>query len=137
MMALDPITGAFDLASTIVNKIWPDKSEEEKQKLAQEFAIMQGQLALQQGQLDVNKVEAANVSVFVAGWRPFIGWVGGMGLAYQFILQPFLVWGSGIWHLAAVPPTIDTTTLFQLVLALLGLGGYRTLEKIKGVSGSH
>jgi len=66
-MALDPITAGLDLANSIVGKIWPDKSAQEQQQLA-------AALALIQGQMEINKTEAANPSVFVSGWRPFIGW---------------------------------------------------------------
>lgn len=70
-MALDPLTAGIDLVNTAINKIWPDKSEQEKQQLAAAVVIVQGQL-------DINKTEAASSSTFVAGWRPFIGWVCGV-----------------------------------------------------------
>ncbi|MDE2103875.1 MAG: holin family protein [Patescibacteria group bacterium] len=135
-MAVLGIPAVASLAKDIIDKIWPDKSEEEKQKLTQEFEILQGQMALQKGQIDVNKAEAANPNWFVAGWRPFIGWVGGLGLTYQFLGLPLLTWASTFAHIPP-PPAIDTQTLFQLVLSLLGLGGFRTFEKIKGAANNH
>ena len=72
------VLGLSDLASTVISKIWPDKSEAEKQQLAAAVALVQGQL-------DINKVEAANPSVFVSGWRPFVGWVCGSACAWNWI----------------------------------------------------
>lgn len=135
-MAALAIPAVASLAGDLINKIWPDKSAEEKQKLTQEFEILQGQLALQKAQVEVNKAEAANPNWFVAGWRPFIGWVCGAGLTYQFIGLPLISWASSFAHVPA-PPPIDTATLIQLLVALLGLGGYRTFEKVQGVAGKH
>lgn len=85
-------------------------------------------------QNDVNAVEAANPNLFVAGWRPFIGWTCGLALAYQYVLAPLVMWLALTWgfHLAA-PPKLDET-LWQLVFAMLGIGGLRTFEKVKGVA---
>jgi hypothetical protein len=85
-------------------------------------------------QSDVNAVEAANANIFVSGWRPFIGWVCGTALAYQYVAAPLLVWIAASLHVSmAAPPRLDDT-LWQLVFAMLGLGGMRTYEKIKGVA---
>ena len=127
-MAIDPIgLGAVsDLAKLAINKIWPDKSEEERQQLANAFAIVQGQL-------EINKVEAANPSLFVSGWRPFVGWVCGCGLVYSFVGQPLLSWYSSL-HSMGIPPSLDMGTLLTTLGGLLGLGGLRTVEKINGVA---
>ena len=79
-------------------------------------------------QADTNAVEAANPNLFVSGWRPAIGWIGAAGLAYQYIVRPIAV-GAGAHDL----PTLDAS-LMELVWAMLGLGGLRTFEKIKGVA---
>lgn len=96
------------------------------------------------GQLDINKVEAANPSRFVSGWRPYIGWICGTALGYAFIGQPFLsfVVQVSVWlHSASgtpfpVFPPLDITALMTILTGLLGLGGMRTFEKVKGVLGS-
>lgn len=75
-------------------------------------------------QVELNKIEAAHRSVFVAGWRPFIGWVCGVGLAFPFIINPVIQWYTG-----EPGPVLPTESLTSLVLALLGLGAYRTYEK--------
>lgn len=86
------------------------------------------------GQTDVNAVEAANSSVFVSGWRPFIGWCCGIALAYQYVVTPIVMWIAVSFHMALIaPPKLDDT-LWQLVFAMLGLGGLRTYEKVMGVA---
>jgi len=84
--------------------------------------------ALDAKQTEVNAAEAANPNVFVSGWRPAIGWIGAAGLAYHFVLNPILV-GLGWTAL----PKLDGM-LFELIFALLGMGGLRTYEKVKGVA---
>lgn len=116
-----------DLVNTAINKIWPDKSEAEKQQLAAAVIVVQGQL-------DINKAEAANPSVFVSGWRPYIGWVCGMACAWNWIGLPIakvalLVLG----HPLALAPA-DLTEMLPVLLGMLGLGGLRTIEKIKNVA---
>ena len=82
----------------------------------------------------INKVEAAHGSLFVSGWRPFIGWVCGVALAFQYLIRPFWIWASAVWWPGfPVPPTLDGM-LWELVLGMLGIGGLRTIEKWKGVA---
>jgi hypothetical protein len=85
-------------------------------------------------QADVNKVEAASTRLFVSGWRPFIGWVCGTGLACQFIIGPLFTWLAMLSKHPAVFPALDLGTLLTLLLGMLGLGGMRTFEKTKGVA---
>ena len=126
-MALDPITAGMDLAGTVINKIWPDKSEAERQQLAAAVQIVQGQL-------EVNKAEAASSSAFVAGWRPFIGWVCGMGCAWNWIGLPVAKFGLAVYgHPLDLEPA-DLSEMMPLLLGMLGLGGLRSFEKVKGVA---
>ena len=92
-------------------------------------------------QTDINKVEAAHSSLFVAGWRPAVGWVGVAAMAYQFVLYPFLVWGwtamqAAGWIAATLPapPILATDALWIILTGILGIGGFRTIEKVKGTS---
>lgn len=127
-MALDPLTAGLDLAKSVVGAIFPDKTEQEKAQLAAAVQLVQGQLS-------VNQAEAGNSSVFVAGWRPFIGWVCGASLAYTYIGYPLLLWAGAAWFPSIHPPTLGNDgMLYELLLGMLGLGGLRTFEKVKGVA---
>ena len=126
-MSLDPLTAGVDLATTVINKIWPDKSAAEAAQLAAAVALVQGQM-------DVNRAEAASPNAFTSGWRPAIGWVCGLALLFQYILRPMLMWyGIVTGHQWPSLPGIDDH-LWELMLGMLGLGGLRSLEKIKGAS---
>jgi len=123
------------LIGTIVEKAIPDPQAQADAKLkvmelAQkgELAVLDAETKLALGQLEVNKVEAAHGSVFVAGWRPFVGWVCGAGLAAQVIIFPLL---DRIfkWQMQ-----FDTELLILTMTGMLGIGGMRTYEKVKGVS---
>ena len=116
-----------ELAGTVINKIWPDKTEAEKQQLT--AAVM-----LVQGQLDINKIEAANPSVFVSGWRPFIGWVCGMACVWNWIGLPI---AKVILLILDYPINLtpaDLSEMMPVLFGLLGLGTLRTVEKINGVA---
>lgn len=99
--------------------------------------LKQLEQAIGMGQIEINRVEAQSKNLFVSGWRPFIGWVGGVALAYNFIIAPTAVWIAEINGAVASLPTIDIGVLFNLILAMLGFGGLRTYEKIKGVQDRH
>lgn len=116
-----------DLVSTAINKIWPDKSEAEKQQLAAAVMVVQGQM-------DINKVEAANPSVFVSGWRPYIGWVCGIACAWNWIGLPIAKLALAVIGHPIVLAPADLTEMLPVLLGMLGLGGLRTWEKVKGVA---
>ena len=127
MADLTGIGSIADLAGTVINKIWPDKSEAEKQQLAAAVMVVQGQL-------DINKEEAKNPSIFVSGWRPFIGWVCGMSCAWNWIgLKIALFIAAYLGHQLNIAPA-DLTEMMPILIGMLGLGGYRTFEKVKGVA---
>jgi hypothetical protein len=132
-MGLD-ITGIGALASVaggIIDKFFPDKTAEEKAKFAAALTELQGQL-------DINKAEAASNSLFVAGWRPFVGWVCGSGFAIQFVIGPLCQWGSTlITGKPVVFPPLDLGTMMPLLLGMLGLGGMRSWDKAQGVNNGH
>lgn len=83
-------------------------------------------------QAEINRIEASHRSIFVAGWRPFIGWVCGMGFLWAFLLHPLFEWMVVLFDLKVTPPLIMTDNMMELVLALLGLGALRSVEKLKG-----
>ena len=114
------------------------KGIEDPNKRAEiELKLSQLEQKLKEGQIEINKAEASNSNWFVAGWRPAIGWVGALALLYTFLLSPLISWGCQIAHIKVVPPVLDTGMLFNLVFAMLGLGGFRTFEKIKKVQNKH
>jgi len=87
-----------------------------------------------QGQVELNKEEAKSDSLFKSGWRPAIGWIGVLGLFYHFIGYNLFVWILAITKSDITAPVLNTEGLFPLVLGMLGIGGYRTYEKFKGVT---
>lgn len=127
-MAVDPITAGLSLVSDVVNKVWPDKTEQEKAQMAAAVALLQGQM-------EINKVEAASPNVFTAGWRPAIGWVCGLAMAYTYIFYPLLLWATAIWWPGVKPPVLVTDgVLTELLFALLGMSSLRTYEKTRGIA---
>ena len=139
-MDITGLGSLFKLGTTIIDKVWPDKAEAEKAKLrlfeltqAGEFKELEADLERARMQVGVNTAEAQSGSNFRGGWRPFIGWVCGMGLAYAVLLQPL---ATGVIQ-ATVPnmqgfvmPDVQTDALMALLFGMLGLGGYRTYEKV-------
>jgi hypothetical protein len=126
-MSLDPLSAGMDLASTVIQKIWPDKSAAEAQQLAVAVQLVQAQI-------DVNKIEAASPSVFVSGWRPFIGWVCGCACAWNWIGLSIVKAGLEVFgHPITLAPA-DLTEMMPVLLGMLGLGVLRTVEKVRGVA---
>ena len=125
---IGPVTGLLD-------KFIEDKDQ--KNKLAHEIATMSEKHAqeLAKGQLEVNKVEASHRSALVAGWRPFIGWVCGVALAWHFVLSPVIIFIAA-WLNVTLPalPEFDMSSLMTVLMGMLGLGGLRTFEKHKGLT---
>lgn len=126
----------FDAVTPVVTKIL-DFIPDPAQKLAAQQQLMTSLHAWDAQQIQVDAVEAANSSVFVAGWRPFIGWICGVAMAYKFVIQPFLVFilvASGSKFDIKLLPVLDWTEMSTVLLGMLGLGGMRTYEKVQGVS---
>jgi hypothetical protein len=133
-MALDPVSALLDIGGKVMDRLWPDPAQAAAAKL-ELFKLQQsGELSMIAGQMEINKVEASNSSVFVSGWRPAIGWVCGAGFAVQFVVGPLAEWGSALYGHPVKFPAMDTGTMMPLLLGMLGLGGMRTAEKIQGVA---
>jgi hypothetical protein len=133
-MSLDPVTALLDIGSKVIDRLWPDPTQAAAAKL-ELFKLQQsGELAQMTGQLEINKVEAASTSLFTSGWRPAIGWVCGAGFACQFVIGPLASWGSRlVGHPVDLPP-LDVGAMMPLLFGMLGMGAYRTAEKIQGVA---
>lgn len=136
-MGLDAfgIGAIADLAKDLVGRFFPDKTESEKAQMSLILTTMQNQMAMNQGQMDANKAEAANPSVFVSGWRPFIGWVCGLACAWNWLGLPITKAVLLAFHedVSKFVPA-DLSQMFPLLLGLLGMGALRTYEKTQGVA---
>lgn len=128
-MSFDPVTAGIDLFNNILAKFIPDADT--RAKAAQ--ALLDAQREEAHDQAEINKVEAASASLFVGGWRPFIGWVCGFAFVYQFIGEPLLAWLSAVKGIPA-PPPLDVSTLSTVLMGMLGLGSMRSFEKYHGVT---
>jgi len=131
--ALIPILG------TVLDKILPDQktSADAKLKVMEmvqrgELAVLDAEMQMALGQMKINEAEAGT-DLFRGGWRPATGWVCVAGLAYNFVVQPILPWLVR-WAGGEVPdmPNLDNDTLMALLMGMLGLGGLRTFERLKG-----
>jgi hypothetical protein len=133
-MALDPVTALLDIGGKVIDRIWPDPTQAATAKLELIKLQQSGELAAMACQLEINKVEAANPSVFVSGWRPFIGWVCGAACAWNWIgLKIALFVAAYLGHPLEMSPA-DISEMMPVLMGMLGLGGLRTMEKINGVA---
>lgn len=133
-MDLTGIGPLADLASGIIGKIWPDKTQAEKDQMAQALALLQGQIQMNAGQLAINQAEAANPSLLVSGWRPFVGWTCGAACAWNWVGMPILTFSAAALHQPLTIAPADLTQMMPLLLGLLGMGALRTYEKTQGVA---
>jgi hypothetical protein len=124
-----------------VGKIAGDLITTEKEKRELDLREKEIDQKTDLAQMEVNKVEAASASIFVAGWRPAIGWIGAAAMAYQFLLYPLMVWGwawlQGVGWVPkelAPPPVMEADQLWVILSGILGIAGMRTAEKVKGVA---
>lgn len=129
------------LLGNVLDKLFPDPTAagEAKMKLMElaqtgELAKMNAEMQIATGQLEVNKVEAANSSIFVSGWRPFVGWTCGAAFAFKFIGGPMLVFIAGYFGHPITLPEMDFTEMSTILMGMLGIGALRTVEKVKGVA---
>ena len=133
-MALDPVTAVLDIGGKLIDRMWPDPAQAATAKLELIKLQQSGDLAQMTGQLEINKIEAASNSTFVSGWRPAIGWVCALALLYQYLVRPLAVAVfAAVGHPLPVMPGLDEN-LWQLMMAMLGMGGLRTFEKVQGVA---
>lgn len=139
MVPIPVIDGVFKVGLKLIDRFFPDAAAADAAKLellkmeqAGELAILAAETDLAKGQLEVNKVEAASSSVFVAGGRPFVLWVCGFALAYASILEPMGRFAAAVmFGYTGAFPVIDTTITLQVLLGLLGLGAMRSYDKKK------
>jgi hypothetical protein len=129
-MAIPFIGAVLDIIKGPLDKLIPDKNKRQEFEHAVTMSVYNSDLS----QMEVNKVEAAHHSIFVAGWRPFVGWTCGMSLALDFLVRPIVQWGILVYGEVVTLPTLDTAQLMPILMGMLGLGTLRTYEKFKGVA---
>ena len=131
----------FEIGKGLIDRLFPDpqaaaaaKLELFKMQQNGDLAALAAETDLAKGQLAVNAAEASSGSLFVSGWRPAVGWLCAAGLGYEFLLCPLLPWllTIALGHPVAALPDLPNETLMTLLFGMLGLGGLRTVEKVKG-----
>lgn len=128
LAALIPVIGG------VLDRVIPDSAEAAKAKAELEVRLVEAANQAALAQVEVNRAEASSGSVFIGGWRPFIGWVCGAALAFQFVLGPLLEWAAAAaGHPLPPLPHLDDL-LWELIFAMLGVAGLRTVEKMRGVA---
>ena len=138
---MDPISAALNIGGKLIDRLWPDPASRDKAKLALAEMAQKGELAeltaaveLAKGQMDINKAEAASGSLWNGGWRPAVGWGLGAAMVFQFVIAPLGVWAAGLaGYTVPMPPPLDDQVWIVLT-GMLGLGGLRTFEKLRGVA---
>ena len=142
-MSFDPISAAFDIGKSAIERIWPDpiKQAQELVKLEElrtsgDLAQLNAHVQLMMGQISINLEEAKSESLFKSGWRPSIGWIGSISMGYQFVLYPIFIWIWSILQLKGTiptdvspPPILDTDALFVIITGMLGIGVMRSADK--------
>lgn len=128
------INAILPLIGTVLDKVIPDNNAKQKAKQEIEKALIDNAAQISLAQAETNKIEAAHRSVWVAGWRPCLGWISALSFLFMFILQPLAQWVSALLGLVVVLPEFQTDVLMELTFAMLGLAGLRTYEKQKGLT---
>lgn len=132
-MAPIAVGALLEIGSKVLDRLFPDPEQANAAKLELLKLEQSGELAVMTGQMEINKVEAASASLFASGWRPFVGWVCGVGCAWNWIGLPvakfaLLVMGNPIEMEQA-----DLSEMLPLLIGLLGLGTLRSYERVKNV----
>lgn len=132
---IDWLSTGLKMVDKLVDRI-PDPAARERATLEMQAELLKAAVSESQGQAEINKVEAAHQSLFVAGWRPMIGWSCAAGFSWTFVGHPLLSWLLAIVGVTTPLPEIDSSILMELTFGMLGMGALRTFEKVKGVKKS-
>jgi Holin of 3TMs, for gene-transfer release len=132
---MDPVTLLLGIGNKLIDHFFPDANQAAAAKLELLKMQQEGDLQVMASQMEINKMEAQNPSLFVSGWRPFIGWGCGVAFLYAALFEPFIRFVSTvIFKYNGAFPVIDTQLTLQILLGLLGLAGMRSWEKKEGVA---
>ncbi|NKD55987.1 MULTISPECIES: 3TM-type holin [unclassified Haematospirillum] len=128
------VTALLPILGGLLDRIIPNSAEAAKIKIDMERQLIEAAEQAARSHNEVNKIEAASGSSFRGGWRPFIGWVCGCALAFQFFVGPLFFWAASAFGLALPPlPQLDSM-LMELIFTMLGVASLRTVEKMRGVT---
>lgn len=139
-MAFDPLTAILNIAGTVIDRLIPDKTQAAQAKAELLEMQLKGELDAQIAQAQVDEAEANNKSVFVAGWRPFVGWACGAAFIYAFIVQPTAQAIAVFSHSSFDPsklPQLNLDQMLPVLLGMLGLGAMRSFDKTNGNGNGH
>jgi len=131
------LTGVGTLAKDIREAITGEAISDPNKKLEVESKLMELDYLVIKAQTDINTAEAQNPNMFVSGWRPAVGWCCALALFWQFIGSPMFQWGCALSGKVVAAPVLDTGSLMTILMAMLGMGGMRTYEKIKSSQSNH
>lgn len=135
-MAIDPITALLDIGGKVIDRVFPDPLQAAQAKLEMFKLQQSGDLAQMTGQMEIDKVEAASTNWFVAGGRPFIMWVCGAACSWNWVGLPMAKFACSYFgHPVNLAPA-DVSEMMPVMMGILGLGAYRSFEKVKGVEGN-
>lgn len=123
----------FEIGKTLLDRFVPDPEKKREAEMEMFRMAADGELKQVLAQLEINAREAQHQSIFVAGWRPFFGWVGGVAFGYSVVVQPIMVW-YGMSHGWPQPPELNADLLWVVITGMLGIGGLRTYEKKIGAT---
>ncbi|MFN4278296.1 MAG: 3TM-type holin [Ferrovibrio sp.] len=133
---LDKLIGGAGIASPIeaIGNVFDKLFTSDEERMQAQIVLEKLRQHPYELQVELNKVEAAHRSIFVAGWRPAVGWICAFGVGWAYIGHPLFTWAAAMWFPGVQPPAIVTDGLLELVLAMLGIAGLRTFEKVRGRS---
>lgn len=139
-MAFDPLTAVANIVNTVIDRLIPDRNQAAQAKASLLEMQVKGELDNAIAQLQVDQAEATSSSIFVAGWRPFVGWACGGAFVYAFIVQPMLQFALVAFHSSfdiAKLPQLNLDQMLPVLLGMLGLGAMRSFDKTQGTGNGH
>lgn len=131
---MNPLSAVLDIGSKLIDKLFPDPAKKAEATLKLMELQQSGDLAVIAGQLEIDKIEAANPKVFISGWRPMVGWICACGLGIQFIIRPLFMWIAALAGHPTEFPALDMGTMMELLAGMLGMAGLRSYDKQNGVA---
>ncbi len=133
MPSFNPLSAGIELITGIISRVWPDKTEQQKAQLEAALRADENLTKLLTGQMEVNAAEAANPNRTWLTWREIVGYTCAAAFAWQFVLLPISLFVAASLNHPISPPTFDITTMVTVLMGMLGIGGLKTYERVKGL----